>query len=127
MMRVPWAPLNFGVFLIVFGSLILTSLLGIIPLAPLNALPLVFVLFGAWLALLGTIIPPSKNPYSTPRILIVGWGAVLTGVSILWFIAFNIGELLPVTFATLIIIAGIAAVGYSFLRAQNKQAAARPA
>ncbi len=38
-MRVPWAPLNFGVFLIIFGGLILTSLLGVIPLAPLNALP----------------------------------------------------------------------------------------
>ena len=122
-MRVPWAPLNFGVFLIIFGGLVLTSLLGIIPLTPLNALPLVFILFGAWLAFLGVIIPPSKSPYSTPRILIVGWGAVLAGVSILWFIAFNISELLPVTFATLIIIAGIAAVGYSFLRAQNKQAA----
>ncbi len=126
-MRVPWAPLNFGVFLIIFGGLILTSLLGIIKLPPLNALPLVFILFGAWLAFLGVIIPPSKSPYSTPRILIVGWGAVLAGVSILWFIAFNLTELLPVTFATLIIIAGIAAVGYSFLRAQNKQAPTSPA
>ncbi len=126
-MRVPWAPLNFGVFLIIFGGLILTSLIGIFPLPPLNTLPLVFILFGAWLAFLGVIIPPSKSPYSTPRILIVGWGAVLAGVSILWFVAFNLPELLPVTFVTLTIIAGIAAVGYSFLRAQNKPASAAPA
>ncbi len=126
-MHVPWAPLNFGVFLIIFGGLILTSLLGIIPLAPLNALPLVFILFGAWLAFLGVIIPPSKSPYSTPRILIVGWGAVLAGVSILWFVGFNAGPLLPVTFVTMVIIAGIAAVGYSFLRAQNKRNPTTPA
>jgi len=118
-MRLPWAPLNLGVFLIILGVMMLTALLNIVTFAA--AFPLVFTIFGAWLALLAIIMPPNNNPYGAPRSMVLGWGAVLTGLGILWYVGFNATILLPVTFAVLVIIAGIAGVGYSFLRAQPKK------
>ncbi len=122
MTRLPWVPLNLGVFLIVFGSLMLTSITGAIPLSPLAAFPLVFAIFGAWLALLAVVTPPASNPYAAPRSMILGWGMLLTGLGVLWFVGFNLQPLLPVTFVVLVIVAGIGAVGYSFFRAQSKKA-----
>ena len=83
--------------------------------------PLAFAIFGAWLALLAIIIPPGSNPYGAPRSMVLGWGALLAGLGTLWYVGFNAGEFLPVTFAVLIIITGIAAVGYSLMRAQPKK------
>ncbi len=102
--------------------MMLTALLNIITFAA--AFPLVFTIFGAWLALLAIIMPPNNNPYGAPRSMVLGWGAVLTGLGILWYVGFNATILLPVTFAVLVIIAGIAGVGYSFLRAQPKKPSA---
>ncbi len=121
-MRLPWAPLNLGVFLIILGVMMLTALLNIVTFAA--AFPLVFTIFGAWLALLATTMPPNNNPYGAPRSMVLGWGAVLTGLGILWYVGFNATILLPVTFAVLVIIAGIAGVGYSILRAQPKKPSA---
>src|SRR5215510_14326749 len=123
-MRIPWTPLNLGVFLIIFGAFLMLSFLpGGIPLAA--GFPLTFTVFGAWLALLAIIIPPGNNPYGAPRSMVLGWGALLAGLGVLWFVGFNAGPFLPVTFAVLIIITGIAAVGYSLMRAQsNKPSAA---
>src|SRR5213594_1091689 len=121
-MRLPWAPLNLGVFLIILGVMMLTAFLSIITFAA--AFPLVFTIFGAWLALLAIIMSPNNNPYGAPRSMVLGWGAVLAGLGVLWFVGFNAAILLPVTFAVLVIIAGIAAVGYSFLRAQPKKPSA---
>ncbi len=56
--------------------------------------------------------------------MVLGWGALLAGLGILWFIGFNAGELLPVSFAVLVILTGIAAVGYSLMRAQPKKPSA---
>ncbi len=67
------------------------------------------------------IIPPGSNPYGAPRSMVLGWGALLAGLGTLWYVGFNAGEFLPVTFAVLIIITGIAAVGYSLMRAQPKK------
>ena len=118
-MRLPWMPLNLGAFLIILGGFLLVSFTGAISLVA--AFPLVFTIFGAWLAFLAVVMPPNNNPYGAPRSMVLGWGAVLTGLGILWFISFNFGELLPVTFAALVIITGIAAVGYSLMRAQPKK------
>ena len=118
-MRVPWTPLNLGAFLILLGGFLLLSFIGVISLAA--AFPLVFTVFGAWIALLAVIIPPGSNPYGAPRSMVLGWGALLAGLGTLWYVGFNAGEFLPVTFAVLIIITGIAAVGYSLMRAQPKK------
>ncbi len=122
-MRIPWTPLNLGVFLIILGAFLMLSYLpGGIPLAA--GFPLTFAIFGAWIALLGIVIPPGSNPYGAPRSMVMGWGALLAGLGVLWYVGFNATEFLPVTFAVLIIITGIAAVGYSLLRAQPKPSAA---
>ena len=121
-MRVPWAPLNLGAFLILLGGFLLLSFIGVISLAA--AFPLIFTVFGAWLALLAVIIPPGSNPYGAPRSMVLGWGALLTGLGTLCYVGFNAGEFLPVTFAVLIMITGIAAVGYSLMRAQPKKPSA---
>jgi len=121
-MRIPWTPLNLGVFLIIFGAFLMLSFIGVISLAA--GFPLTFAIFGAWLALLAIIIPPGSNPYGAPRSMVLGWGALLAGLGTLWYVGFNAGEFLPVTFAVLIIITGIAAVGYSLMRAQPKKPSA---
>jgi hypothetical protein len=121
-LRIPWAPLNLGAFLIILGGLLLLSFIGVVTLAA--AIPLVFTIFGAWLALLAVIIHPGNNPYGAPRSMVLGWGALLAGLGVLWFVGFNAGELLPLTFAILVILTGIAAVGYSFMRAQPKKPSA---
>jgi hypothetical protein len=120
--RVPWVPLNLGAFLIILGVFLLSAFIGVMSLGA--AFPLVFAVFGIWLALLGVTMSPNSNPYGAPRSMVLGWGAVLTGLGVLWFVGFNLGELLPVTFAVLVILAGIAAVGYSFMRAQPKKPSA---
>ena len=56
--------------------------------------------------------------------MVLGWGALLAGLGVLWFVSFNAGELLPVTFAILVVLTGIAAVGYSLMRSQPKPSAA---
>ncbi len=121
-MRLPWMPLNLGAFLIILGGFLLVSFTGAISLVA--AFPLVFTIFGAWLAFLAVVMPPNNNPYGAPRSMVLGWGAVLTGLGILWFVGFNAGELLPLAFAVLVIVTGIAAVGYSIMRAQPKKSSA---
>ena len=121
-MRIPWTPLNLGVFLIILGAFLMLSLMQVISLTA--GFPLTFAIFGAWLALLAIIIPPGSNPYGAPRSMVLGWGALLAGLGTLWYVGFNAGEFLPVTFAVLIIITGIAAVGYSLMRAQPKKPSA---
>jgi len=117
MNRLPWAPLNAGVFLIIFGGLILVSFFNV---AGINlfttALPLVFAFFGAWLVIEAFVIPPA-NAYAPPRIMVVGWGALITGLGVLWYIAATAVSLLPVALAVVLVVIGIGAVGYSFAKA----------
>ena len=121
-MRLPWTPLNLGAFLIILGAFLLLSVIQVLSIG--EAFPLVFAVFGVWLAFLSMVMPANNNPYGAPRSMVLGWGAVLAGLGVLWFVGFNAGQLLPVTFAALVIIAGIAAVGYSFMRAQPKKSSA---
>jgi len=62
------------------------------------------------------VIPPA-NAYAPPRIMVVGWGALIGGLGVLWFVGATNAELLPIALALLVVIAGIGAVGYSFMRA----------
>jgi len=121
-MRVPWAPLNLGAFLIILGVFLMLGFMNVLSLAA--GFPLTFAVFGAWLALLAIVVPPGNNPYGAPRSMVLGWGALLTGLGVLWFVSFNAWPFLPLTFAILVIITGIAAVGYSLMRAQPKKPSA---
>ena len=113
MNRVPWAPLNASVFLIILGGLLLVSLLT--GLNIFAVFPLVFTFFGAWLILEGFVFPPA-NSYAPPRIMVVGWGALITGFGVLLLVSYFAAILLPVVFAVILIVVGIAGVGYSFRR-----------
>ena len=116
MNRLPWAPLNAGVFLIIFGGVILLSFFNIGVLNLGTAFPLIFTFFGAWLVVEAFAIPPA-NAYAPTRTMVVGWGALIGGLGILWFVGATNVELLPIALAVIVIIAGIGAVGYSFMRA----------
>ena len=116
MNRLPWAPLNAGVFLIIFGGVILLSFFNIGVLNLGTAFPLIFTFFGAWLVVEAFVIPPA-NAYAPPRIMVVGWGALIGGLGVLWLVGATNVELLPIALALLVVIAGIGAVGYSFMRA----------
>ncbi len=116
MNRLPWAPLNAGVFLIIFGGLILVSFFNFAGINLFTVFPLIFAVFGAWLVVEAFVIPPA-DAYAPPKIMIVGWGALISGLGILWYIGATAGPLLPLAFAVMLVIAGIAAVGYSFVKA----------
>jgi len=116
MNRLPWAPLNAGVFLIIFGGVILLSFFNIGVLNLGTAFPLIFTFFGAWLVIEAFLIPPA-NAYAPPRTMVVGWGALIGGLGVLWLVGATNVELLPIALALLVVIAGIGAVGYSFMRA----------
>src|SRR6266568_6187667 len=115
MNRLPWAPLNAGVFLIIFGSLILLSFFNI-GVNLFTVFPLIFTVFGIWLVIEAFLIPPA-NAYAPPRTMVVGWGALIGGLGVLWLVGATNVELLPIALALLVVIAGIGAVGYSFMRA----------
>src|SRR2546425_8071195 len=118
MNRVPWAPLNAGVFLIVFGGLILLSFFNI-GVNLFTVFPLIFTVFGICLVIEAFVFPPA-NAYAPPRTMVIGWGALIAGLGLLWFVGATAAELLPVALALLIVIVGIGAVGYSFMRASPK-------
>jgi len=111
MNRVPWAPLNASVFLIILGGLILASLLT--GLTIFAVFPLIFTFFGAWMIVEAFVFPPA-NSYAPPRIMVVGWGALMTGFGVLLLVSYFAAILLPVVFAVILIVVGIAGVGYSF-------------
>ncbi len=123
MHRLQWAPLNAGVFLIILGSVILLSLLAI--LNAFQALSLTFTVFGLWLVIAGLVFPPSSNPYGTPRMMIVGWGGLVTILGVIGLVGATAGALLPIVFAVLLVLAGIGAIGYSLTRAESKSSTDR--
>ncbi len=114
MNRLPWAPLNASAFLIILGGLILASLLS--GLSIFAVFPLLFTVFGAWMIVEAFVFPPA-NAYAPPRTMVVGWGALIGGLGVLWLVLYTAAQLLPMVFAVILIIAGIAGVGYSFRRA----------
>ena len=124
MNRLPWAPLNAGVFLIIFGGLILLSFFNI-GVNLFTVFPMIFTVFGVWLVVEAFAFPPS-NSYAPSRTMVVGWGALIAGLGLLWFVGATAAELLPVALALLLVIAGIGAVGYSFMRASPKSPAPSP-
>lgn len=120
----PWAPLNAGAFLIILGGVFLLSFF--INNAVLNlwtAFPLIFTFFGIWMIVEAFVFPPA-NTYAPPKSMILVWGAIIGGLGLLWFVGAVSPGLLPLALVVIVIMAGIAAVGYSFMRAKpnNPQA-----
>jgi hypothetical protein len=113
MNRLPWAPLNASVFVVILGSVMLVSLFAGLGIP--TGLALVFAVFGAWMIVEGFVIPPA-NAYAPPRSMVVGWGALVFGLGALLLVLIVAAGLLIVVFAVLLVVVGIAGVGYSFRR-----------
>jgi hypothetical protein len=113
MNRVPWAPLNASAFLIILGGLLLVSLLT--GLNIFAVFPLVFTLFGAWMIVEAFVFPPA-NAYAPPRTMVVAWGGLIAGFGVLLLVLYTAAQLLPIVLAVILVVVGIAGVGYSFRR-----------
>jgi hypothetical protein len=113
MNRVPWAPLNASAFLIILGGLLLVSLLGGLNIFAI--FPLVFTFFGAWMIVEAFVFPPA-NAYAPPRTMVVAWGGLIAGFGVLLLVLYTAAQLLPIVFAVILVVVGIAGVGYSFRR-----------
>src|SRR5881628_582283 len=81
MIRVPWAPLNGGVFLIVFGIVMLLSLVQVGGLNLSTGIPLIFLVFGAWLIVAAFVVHGPDDRYAPPRSMILAWGGMVTFLS----------------------------------------------
>ena len=113
MNRVPWAPLNASVFLIILGGVILGIFFTGINI--FAAFPLIFTFFGAWMIVEAFVFPPA-NAYDPPRAMVLGWGSLIGGFGVLLLVLYFAAPLLPVIFALGLVLAGIAGVAYSFRR-----------
>ena len=122
MLRVPWAPLNGGVFLIVFGILMLLSLVGVGGLNPSTGIPLIFLVFGAWLIVAAFVVHGPDDRYAPPRSMILAWGGMVTFLGAIWYVATLSLYLVPVVILMVIVVVGIGAVGYALTRAEAKKA-----
>jgi len=122
MTRVPWAPLNGGVFLIVFGTLMLLSLVGVGGLALSTGIPLIFLAFGAWLIIAAFAIPRPDDRYAPPRSMILAWGGLVAFLGAVWYVATVSLYLVPVVILVVLVVIGIGAVGYALTRAEAKKA-----
>ena len=125
MNRLPWAPLNAGVFLIILGASVLLHLVGVLNFLT-QGLPVVFLIFGLWLIFAGLVLPQTSQ-YGAPRTMVLGWGGLIAVLGGLWLAGATSGALLAVAFAVLIIVAGVGAVGYSLMRANSKTSSPPPA
>ena len=122
MPRVPWAPLNGGVFLIIFGILMLLSFVGVAGLNPFSGIPLVFLAFGVWLVIAAFTFSGPDDRYAPPRSMILAWGAFVTILGAVWFVGTIALSLVPIVLFVVLVVAGIGAVGYALTRAEAKKA-----
>jgi hypothetical protein len=124
MPRVPWAPLNAGVFLIVFGTIMLLSLVGIGNLNPFTGIPLVFLVFGVWLVFAALVLPGPDDRYGPPRSMILAWGGMVAFLGAVWLVGTIALGLVPVVLLVVLVVIGIGAVGYALTRAEAHKARA---
>ena len=122
MLRVPWAPLNGGVFLIIFGTLMLLSLVGVGGLNLYTGVPLIFLVFGAWLVAAAFVVHGTDDRYAPPRSMILAWGGMVAFLGAIWYVAILSPYLVPVVILVVLVIVGIGAVGYALTRAEAKKA-----
>jgi len=120
--RVPWAPLNAGIFLIVFGSIMLVSLIPGTGLNPFTGIPLVFLVFGLWLVIAALVLPGPDDRYAPPRSMILAWGGMIAFLGAIWLVGTIALTLVPVVLLVVLVVVGIGAVGYALIRAEAKKA-----
>ena len=118
MPRVPWAPLNAGIFLIVFGVIMLVSLVGIGGLNPFTGIPLVFLVFGVWLVIAALVMPGPDDRYGPPRSMILAWGGMIAFLGAVWLVGTIALTLVPIVLLVVLVVIGIGAVGYALTRAE---------
>jgi hypothetical protein len=121
MLRVPWAPLNGGVFLIIFGTLMLLSLVGVGGLNLYTGIPLIFLVFGAWLIAAAFVVHSPNDRYAPPRSMILAWGGMVAFLGAIWYVATLSPYLVPVVILVVLVVVGIGAVGYALTRAEAKK------
>jgi predicted MFS family arabinose efflux permease len=122
MLRVPWAPLNGGVFLIIFGTLMLLSLVQVGGLNLYTGIPLIFLVFGVWLVIAAFAVPRPDDRYAPPRSMILAWGGLVAFLGAIWYVGTLNPLLVPVVILVVMVVVGIGAVGYALTRAEAKKA-----
>ena len=122
MLRVPWAPLNGGVFLIVFGIVMLLSLVQVGGLTLSTGIPLIFLVFGAWLIAAAFVVHSPDDRYAPPRSMILAWGGMVAFLGAIWYVATLSPYLVPVVILVVLVVVGIGGVGYALTRAEAKKA-----
>ena len=122
MPRIPWAPLNAGIFLIVFGSIMLVSLIPGTGLNPFTGIPLVFLVFGLWLVIAALVLPGPDDRYAPPRSMILAWGGMVAFLGAIWLVGTIALTLVPIVLLVVLVVVGIGAVGYALTRAEAKKA-----
>ena len=127
MPQVPWAPLNSGVFLIVFGVLMLLSLVGVGGLTLSTGIPLIFLVFGGWLIIAAFVVHGPDNRYAPPRSMILAWGGMVAFLGAIWYVATFDLYLVPAVILVVIVVIGIGAVGYALTRAESRKAPSKVA
>src|SRR5437899_12507531 len=120
MIRVPWAPLNGGVFLIVFGIVMLLSLVQVGGLNLSTGIPLIFLVFGAWLIVAAFLVHGPDDRYAPPRSMVLAWGGMVAFLGAIWLVA-----TLSIFFVRLLLLlfwwlAASVQVGFLFPRAEGK-------
>lgn len=109
---------NLGIFLVVLGGLVLTSIVGVSPLDPIRSFSVVMVVFGIWLAIVSVLMPTPATSYAATRAMFLGWAGILAGLGSLWLATYY--GLFLTALAVLLIVAGIGAVGYALMKGQPK-------
>jgi hypothetical protein len=122
MLRVPWAPLNGGVFLIVFGIVMLLSLVQVGGLTLSTSIPLIFLVFGAWLVVAAFLVHGPDDRYAPPQSMILAWGGMVAFIGAIWFVGTLSLYLVPLVILVVLVVVGIGAVGYALTRAEAKNA-----
>lgn len=107
-------------FMIILSASMIFGYLGIAGLSIGSAVPLVFAIFGIWLIIASFLFPPADS-YAPPRVMVLGWGALIMALGVLWLVGIYSVNLVPVIFAVLVLIAGIGIVGYSFMKSEGKK------
>jgi hypothetical protein len=122
MRRVPWAPLNGGIFLILFGTIMLLSLIPGTGLNPFTGIPLIFLAFGIWLIVAAFMFSDPNDRYAPPRSMILAWGGLVTILGAAWYVGTFLPLLIPILLLVVVVVVGIGAVGYALTRAEAKKA-----
>ena len=121
MPRLPWAPLNGGIFLIIFGVVMLLSLVGAGGLTVFTGIPLIFLVFGVWLVIAAFAVHNPDDRYGPPRSMILAWGGMVAFLGAIWYVGTLALSLVPIVILLVLVVVGIGAVGYALTRAEAKK------